>query len=97
MRNSPGMRVLGVAHLQDFCRRRARARGPLAALHAILSASAPAHLRDKLGALIVSADGNAFVLHIPEAAAEIVLSFNPAAEVVKIDAVRPLSNGKDRP
>jgi hypothetical protein len=90
------MRVLGVAHLQDFCRRRTRARGPLAALHAILSASAPPQVRDNLGALIVSANGNALVLHLPDAGAEIAVSFNPAAEVVKINAVRPLSNGKDR-
>lgn len=90
------MRVLGVTLLQDFWRRRPRARGPLTALHAILSESAPTHLHDKLGALIVHAEGNGLVLHISEAAAEIVLSISPAAEVVKIDAVRPKPNGKDR-
>jgi hypothetical protein len=96
-RNSAVMRVLGVTLLQDFWRRRPRARGPLTALHAILSESAPTQIHDKLGALIVQAEGNAMVLHLPEASAEIDISFSPAAEVVKIDAVRPKPNGKDRP
>lgn len=95
-RDGLAMRVLGVALLQDFWRRRPRARGPLTALHAILGESAPTQLRGKLGALVVQAEGNAMVLHVPDAAAEIDISFSPAAEVVKIDAVRPMPNGKDR-
>lgn len=93
------MRVLGSQILEDFCRRRPRARGALTALHAVLSetdAASQEALRKSLGALVVRKDGNALVLHLADAGAEIVLSFNPAAEVVKINAVRPLSNGKDR-
>jgi hypothetical protein len=91
------MRVLGGQLLQDFWRRRARARGPLTALHALLEETSIGDLHDTLGALIVETEGNVMVLHLPDAAAEIALSLSAAANVVKIDAVRPKPNGKDRP
>lgn len=90
------MRVLGTTLLQDYWRRRPRARGPLIALHAILAEGAPAQLRERLGALVVQTEDNAMVLHLPDATAEITISFSPAADVVKIDAIRPKPNGKDR-
>lgn len=92
------MRVLGGQVLTAFGRRRARARGPLMALYAVLSESDPASIEDlqsALGALVQQREGNKLVLHIPDAA-EVALSISPAADIAKIDAVRPMPNGKDR-